>query len=225
MTSKKTIKAIILVRASNDEKETARRVGALRKVARERGWKVVEVYEELAQGAPEARSACLDRVAELVESGKVTKVIVDEISRIGRRNAAVLKFLNFLDQHKASLYWHAQEIETRLANGKLSQKASVVYALLEEMSRIEQKDFGERTRIGLAAARAQGRVGGRPKGLSPEAQKNASKAAALYRKGSHTAAEICEKLQISRSTYFRYLKREGVEFVPKKKPATPKKAG
>ena len=88
----------------------------------------------------------------------------------------------------------------------------MIFDLIEEMARTEQDAVSERTKIGLAAARARGRVGGRPKGLSPQAKRKASKAAALYRKGTHSTAQICEKLQISRSSFYRYLGHEGVKF-------------
>jgi len=220
--SKNLINAVILVRASDNEKETQRQIRELRKVARQRGWKVVKVCEEPISPGPEAdeRAQGLNLVRELVEDGKVTKVMVDEVSGIGRRNSQALEFLQFLEQHKVSLYWHSQEIETRQTNGKRSQKAEIVFALLEEMARAERAAIVERTKVGLAAARARGRVGGRPKGLSPEAKRNAAKAAALYRKGTHRTAEICEKLQISRSSLFRYLHSEGVKLGEDKKRTT-----
>ena len=176
--SKKLIHAVILVRVSDNEKETLRQIRELRKVARQRGWKVVEVCQEPISPGPEAeeRAQGVARVRELVEKGNVTQVMVDDVSRIGRRNSLVLGFLQFLEQHNASLYWHSQEIETRQANGKRNQKAAIVVALLEEMARAEREAIVERTKTGLAAARARGRVGGRPKGLSPEAKRNAAKA-------------------------------------------------
>jgi DNA invertase Pin-like site-specific DNA recombinase len=207
--SKNPIQAAILVRVSDNEKETTRQIRELRKIARQRGWKVVEVCKEPTGPEPEERTQGADRVRELVEKGNVTKVMVDEMSPIGRRSAAALEFLQFLEQRKVSLYWHSQEIETLQANGKRSAKAVIVFTLLDEMARAEREAIVERTKIGLAAARARGRVGGRPKGLSPEAKRNAAKAAALYRKGTNKA-QICKKLQISRSSLYRYLHYEGV---------------
>ncbi len=69
----------------------------------------------------------------------------------------------------------------------------------------------ERTKAGLAAARARGRVGGRPKGLTRRAKRKAEAAAALYRERSHSIAQICETLQICKATFYRYLAYEGVE--------------
>ena len=139
---------MILVRESEDEKDTAREVRALRKVARQREWKVKEVCKEPFSGAPEAPLKGMDRVRELVENGKVAKVIVDEVSRIGRRNATALDFLHFLEQHKVSLYWDAQEAETLQANCKRSQKGALVFALLEEMAGAERQTIVDRTKAG-----------------------------------------------------------------------------
>ena len=199
------------------KRKPARQIRELRKVARQRGWRVKEVIQESSEFD---RNKELDRVKELVDAGKVTKVIVDEVSRIDRRNAAALEFLHFLDQHKVSLYWHSQEIETLQANGKRSQKGAIIFALLEEMARAEREDRVERTKAGLAAARAQGQVLGRAKGLSPEAKRIAAKVAALYRKGTHDKAQICEKLQISISSFYRYLRHEGVNLGVDNKRAT-----
>jgi DNA invertase Pin-like site-specific DNA recombinase len=63
----------------------------------------------------------------------------------------------------------------------------------------------ERTLAGLAAAKARGRVGGRPRRT---AHGKVALARHLYRESKHSVAEICSMLEISRSTFFRYV-REG----------------
>ena len=64
---------------------------------------------------------------------------------------------------------------------------------------------------GLAAARARGRVGGRPKGLSKKAQHKAMLAKQLYLERELSVSEICEQLSISKGTLYNYLHRQGVE--------------
>lgn len=58
----------------------------------------------------------------------------------------------------------------------------------------------ERTMAGLAAARARGRMGGRPKSLDKGQVKVAI---ALAKAGELTIKEICEQVGCSRSTYYR----------------------
>ena len=57
----------------------------------------------------------------------------------------------------------------------------------------------------MSAARARGRHGGKPKGLSKEAQSKAEAAKILYDKKEKTVAEIGKLLGISRATVYRYL--------------------
>ncbi|MCL4118237.1 UNVERIFIED_CONTAM: hypothetical protein GTU68_001083 [Idotea baltica] len=68
----------------------------------------------------------------------------------------------------------------------------------------------ERTTDGLASARARGRVGGRPKGLSPVAKQKASIASALYKEGRLSVSEICSQIGISKPTLYKYLRGSNV---------------
>ena len=68
----------------------------------------------------------------------------------------------------------------------------------------------KRTTNGLASARAGGRVGSLPKGISPAAQQNASIASALYEEGRLSVSEICSQIGISKPTLYKYLKGSGV---------------
>ena len=64
----------------------------------------------------------------------------------------------------------------------------------------------ERTKAGLAAARARGRMGGRPKASSLNTAKKMALAQALYEDKNNSVADICATLRVSRSTLYRYLK-------------------
>lgn len=70
----------------------------------------------------------------------------------------------------------------------------------------------ERTQAGLnAAARARGRKGVRPKGLSATGKKKAVAAEALYKEGQLSVNEIAENLDVSKATLYKYLRHRGVE--------------
>ncbi|WP_252862539.1 helix-turn-helix domain-containing protein, partial [Shigella sonnei] len=60
----------------------------------------------------------------------------------------------------------------------------------------------ERTQVGLQAARARGRKGGRPKTLSKDKQ---ALAVQLYNEKKHTVAQICVLMGISRPTLYKYI--------------------
>jgi DNA invertase Pin-like site-specific DNA recombinase len=78
----------------------------------------------------------------------------------------------------------------------------------------------ERTQAGLQAARARGRLGGRPKGLLAEAQKKAVIAETLYTKGELSVNDIACHLKVSKATLYSYLRHRGVKigtFIKKRK--------
>lgn len=78
------------------------------------------------------------------------------------------------------------------------------------LAEFERDIIRERTRAGLTAARARGRQGGRPKGLSKEALSKAQAAKALYLQQDKTVAEIGQLLGVGRATIYRYLLHLGV---------------
>ena len=61
----------------------------------------------------------------------------------------------------------------------------------------------ERTQAGLSSARARGRKGGRPKGLSAAAEKKAIAAEALYKEGRLGVDAIAENLGVSKATLYK----------------------
>ncbi|HEX9154834.1 MAG TPA: helix-turn-helix domain-containing protein, partial [Nitrospira sp.] len=74
------------------------------------------------------------------------------------------------------------------------------------LAEFERDIIRERTQAGLAAARARGRRGGRPKANALNTSKKVAMAQALYADKNNTINEICKTLNVSRATLYRYLK-------------------
>ena len=77
----------------------------------------------------------------------------------------------------------------------------LIFHLFAALAEFERDLIRERTNAGLAAARARGRTGGRPKGVDRKKQKAAM---ALKHDGRHSVREICEIVGISRNTFYKY---------------------
>ena len=171
MSTAPAIPVAILVRVSTTKQDTARQITELRAHADAKGWKVVEVCEEqgISGSAAEDERHGLKRAEFLATSGAVKKVLVHEVSRLARRNSLVHAFVERLEESRVSLYWHAQGIETLLANGKRNPAASIMLALLAEMARNETETLRERINSGLANARRKGVTLGRPAGTGYDA--------------------------------------------------------
>ena len=157
----------VLVRVSTLRQETDRQITELRGYAEAKGYEVVEICREVVSGrASETERNGLCRAEELARSGTIKKVLVHEISRLGRKNSVVHKFVEGLEERGVSLYWHAQGVETILDNGNRNPAASIMLALLSEMARSEVETLRERINSGLAEARRKGVRLGRPPGTT-----------------------------------------------------------
>ncbi len=107
-------------------------------------------------------------------------------------------------------------IDTTHAQGRL------VFNLFASLAEFERELIRERTQAGLSAARARGRIGGRPKGLPAKAESTAMAAETLYREGRLSVSAIGEKLNISKSTLYSYLRHRGVDIGTYQKSAQPR---
>lgn len=159
----KPIPVAILARVSTSKQNDDRQVHELREHAERSGWEVVEVIREQVSGASRSRPD-IDRVLELAVAGTIKKVLVHEVSRLGRRPGLVHPTVEKLTDAGVSLYWHSQQIETLLPDGKRNQAAGMILALMAEMAMAERETLIERTNSGLAEARRKGVILGRPVG-------------------------------------------------------------
>jgi DNA invertase Pin-like site-specific DNA recombinase len=157
----------ILVRVSTSLQNSDRQKSELLAYAETKGFDVVEVVEETISGRALANDRTgLKRVEELVEAGAIKKVLVHEVSRIARTNSILHRFIENLESHGVSLYWHRQSIETLLPSGKRNPAASLMISLLADLARNEVEVLRERIKSGLAEARRKGVVLGRRKGTT-----------------------------------------------------------
>lgn len=193
------IPVAIIVRVSTKKQETDRQLHELTTYAKGRGYAVVEVCRETISGAAGADDrVALRRVEELAAAGQIRKVLVHEISRVARTNSVAHDFVEKLEEHSVSLYWHAQGIETLLPNGKRNPAAGIMFALLAEMARSERETLSDRIQSGLAEARRKGVTLGRPRGTTTKPAEFLRKHGDIVRllksgQSVRNAAKIAEK--------------------------------
>ncbi len=170
-----------------------------------------KLFLERASGAKVDRVE-LQRLLDHVRKGDV--VVVWKLDRLGRSLKHLVEVVAWLNDHDVGLRSLSDPIDTTSAQGRL------VFNIFASLAEFERELIRERTQAGLAAARARGRMGGRPKGLSEEAKRKAVAAASLYREGRLSIREITENLSISKRTLYKYLRIEGVE-IGKTSPTRP----
>ena len=131
-------------------------------------------------------------------------VVVWKLDRLARSLRDLVSLVTEIEEKGAGLLSLNDHIDTTTPHGKFTFH---VFAALAEF---ERDIISERTKAGLAAARARGRKGGRPKGLSKQARHKAIIAEKLYLEGELSISEICQQLSISKSTLYNYLRHRGV---------------
>ena len=89
-------------------------------------------------------------------------------------------------------------IDTTCASGEL------IFNIFSALAQFERRLIQERTKAGLAAARARGRNGGRPKVTAAETKVVLAKK--LHADNSLKIDDICQTLKMSRSTFYRYVR-------------------
>ena len=129
-------------------------------------------------------------------------VIVYKLDRLGRSLKELINLLSHFEERKIAFVSLKDAIDTSTPQGRFFLN---IFASLAEF---ERDIIRERTKAGLSAARARGRMGGKKKGLSPEAIKKAETAVMLYRERK-TAEEIAGIIGVGRATVYRYLEAMG----------------
>lgn len=139
----------------------------------------------------------LNTVKEVLRAGDV--LVVWRLDRLGRSLKDLIEWINYLDQTGAALKSLEESIDTTSATGKL------VFHIFGALAEFERQLIRERTQAGLAAARARGRMGGRPKSLSAEKR---ALAVQLYHEKKIAVKEICEMMGISKPTLYGYVNED-----------------
>lgn len=154
-----------------------------------------KIFRDQASGAKAARPG-LQEALDYLRQGDT--LVVWRLDRLGRSLKHLIETVMLLEERVISFRSLRESIDTTSSSGRL------VFHLFGALAEFERDLIRERTQAGLQAARARGRKGGRPKSLSE------NKTALLYRlydEKKHSIKEICDILDISKSTLYAYLGR------------------
>lgn len=135
----------------------------LREAAFARGMEVVLDVEETGSGARKDRPGW-QRVLEAARKGKVGAVLVWKLDRAGRSALDLLANISALNDAGCRFIAVTQGIDAKPDGDPMSK---LVLTMLAAIAEFERDLIRERTRLGLAGARARGSKLGRPKVAGP----------------------------------------------------------
>ncbi len=156
------------------------------------------IYTEKMSGTKSNRPK-LKALLQQVEAGDV--LYIESLNRLGRSSSDLITLMQSLSDMGVTLVSLKESLDFSSAAGKM---VSQFLAILAEF---ERNCIVERVKEGVAAARARGRIGGRPK--TP--QKTLDKALTMYDRHNMTVTEICRACEISRPTLYQAIHQREME--------------
>lgn len=157
-----------------------------------------QIFHDIASGAKTERPGLEEALSFLREKDVL---VVWKLDRLGRSVQHLIETIKKLNERGIGFKSLQENIDTTTSGGKL------IFHIFSALAEFERDLIKERTKAGLKAARARGRLGGRPPLLKSDEVKKMLK---YYDEQKITVDEICKIFNISRPSFYNYLnKRNG----------------
>jgi len=152
-----------------------------------------KVFTEKATGAQRDRPQ-LQAALDYMRDGDT--LVIWKLDRLARSLKQLIETVEAISGRGIGLRSLTEAIDTTTSSGKL------IFHIFGALAEFERGVIRERTRAGLDAARARGRIGGRPPALS---RNDLNAAKALLSDPDITVAEVARRLGVVPSTLYRHL--------------------
>lgn len=208
-TTTKTINTVVYGRVSTLEQDYERQVNELTEYSKQMNYNICGVFTEKISGYKKTseREQLLNLI-EYVTTNNVDKVLVWELSRLGRNVLEVLNVIKELNKHKVSLYIKQYNIETLNDDKTENGLTMFMVQLLTGVSEIERKWTMDRVRSGYRNYRKNGGKVGRKEGQTESKDYMLQKHCDIvkYLDKGHTILDICKLTNKSDKTVQRVKK-------------------
>jgi DNA invertase Pin-like site-specific DNA recombinase len=157
----------IFGRTSTLEQDYKRQVVDMENVANKNGYQVVSIITEKISGAKSNEERLgVQQLLEEAKTGNFEKVLVTEVSRLGRSTLDTLKLVEELHGYGVSIYLHDLKTETLDENGEMNMQTEMMLHMLSLFAKNERRLTIERIRSGMQQAKLNGVHCGRHKGTT-----------------------------------------------------------
>ena len=191
---------VLLCRVSTASQDYERQVSELTDFCQRADWQVMRVFANKVSGKlPVEQRPELLEMLNYVRSNQIKKVVVLEISRLGRNTLEALKVIQMLNEARVSLYIKNYNLETLDQNGKSNPIASLICTILLEISQMERLTIIERMASGrdqyIRKCRETGKKLGRPSTYHKTEdvyRRQYAKEISMLRKGNLSLSQISQ---------------------------------
>lgn len=163
-----------------------------------------EIFTDVVSGVKTQRPG-LEKAITFLRAGDM--LVVWKLDRLGRSITHLIETINSLQKKEISFKSLQENIDTTTSGGKL------IFHMFSALAEFECGLIQERTQAGLKAARARGRMGGRPPLLDT---RQINRMVEMYDEQKNTVAEICKIYNISRPSFYNYLNNRRRELAKQK---------
>ena len=162
------------------------------------------IYTDKVSSTKEVRKS-LSKLLKYVRDGDT--IVVWKLDRLAR---SLIHFTNLMTKLKEKGVRFRSITEPFIDTTEKSSHSEFIINIFAALAQLERDIIIERTKAGLESARRRGKVLGAPTGLSKKNQQKAVLCEEYFNNGMLTVTEICERLNISRATYYKYLRHRGL---------------
>ena len=144
-------KVVIFARVSstNGTRDYERQINDLRTLASANNWVVEAIFAEKVSGAKKNIERIeLMNMISYINSHNINKVLITELSRLGRDTLQVLQTIEILNQNRVSVFIQNYNIETLTPEGEINPMSQFLITILAEVARMERKTIRERVASG-----------------------------------------------------------------------------
>ena len=162
------------------------------------------IYTDKVSSTKEVRKS-LTKLLKYVRDGDT--IVVWKLDRLAR---SLIHFTNLMARLKEKGVRFRSITEPFIDTTEKSSHSEFIINIFAALAQLERDIIIERTKAGLESARRRGKILGAPKGLSKKNQQKAVLCEEYFNDGVLTVTEICERLNVSRATYYKYLRLRGL---------------
>lgn len=200
-----TIPICIFVRVSLASMSFERQVHELKEYGATKNFVVTETIATKISGYKVDERKDIEKLIEGAKKGLFKKVLVLEVSRIGRRAKEIRSTIDKLHSYGVSIIFKNLGVIESLVDGKESFVTNIIISIYSELAGEERRILVERINSGLEQAKRSGKILGRRKGSSESDEELLKKYSSLIRDLKNgISLRKCEKIhEVSRNTIIK----------------------
>ena len=194
------MKVAIYSRVSTNVQTTENQLLPLNEYVERMNYELVNIYQDEGISGSKGRDQrpALNEMMKDAVKGKFKKVLVFDVSRLGRSLKDLINIMTDLKNQNIDFYFYNQGIDTTSSTGQM------MFNLLGVLAQWELGQISERSKAGIARARTQGKTIGRPTTINESVEKSVL----MLRDKEYGIRKIATELKIGVGSVMRILQKQ-----------------